>query len=63
MVGSDDPGSLLGVDHVGLSVTPDQLNEEVGFFRTLFDLTPGAVEEFMEPHGRLRSRALRPAVG
>ena len=55
--------SWLGIDHVGVAVDPDRLNEEVGFFRTLFDLAPSAVEEFMEPHGRLRSRALRPAKG
>ena len=55
--------SLRGIDHVGVAVPPDQLNEEVAFFRTLFDLSPGRVEEFMEPHGRLRSRALRPAKG
>ena len=63
VVGVGEPGDLLGVDHVGLSVRGDQLNAEVGFFRTLFDLAPGSVEEFMEPHGRLRSRALRPPSG
>jgi 4-hydroxyphenylpyruvate dioxygenase len=65
VVESAEPGSadLLGVDHVGLSVPADRLNEEVGFLRTLFDLTPGTVEEFMEPHGRLRSRAMRPRSG
>jgi 4-hydroxyphenylpyruvate dioxygenase len=63
VVGAADGGGLLGLDHVGVAVAPDQLNEEVGFFRTLFDLSPGAVEEFMEPHGRLRSRALRPPKG
>jgi 4-hydroxyphenylpyruvate dioxygenase len=63
VVGEDGPGGLLGVDHVGLSGAADRVNEEVGFFRTLFDLSPGAVEEFMEPHGRLRSRALRPPAG
>ncbi len=47
----------------GSPYPPDRLNEEVGFLRTLFDLVPGAVEEFMEPHGRLRSRALRPPAG
>jgi 4-hydroxyphenylpyruvate dioxygenase len=57
------PGGLLGLDHVGVSVRADQLNEEVGFLRTLFDLRPGPVQEFMEPHGRLRSRALRPPSG
>ncbi len=61
--GRDGAGTLRGIDHVGVAVRPEQLNEEVAFFRTLFDLSPGAVEEFMEPHGRLRSRALRPAKG
>lgn len=56
-------GDLLGLDHIGLSVRADQLNEEVGFLRTLFDLTPGTVEEFMDPHGRMRSRAMRPPSG
>jgi 4-hydroxyphenylpyruvate dioxygenase len=56
-------GTWSGIDHIGIAVVPDQLNEEIGFFRTLFGLSPGPVEEFMEPHGRLRSRALRPARG
>jgi len=59
----DGDGALRGIDHVGVALRPEQLNEEVAFFRTLFDLSPGPVEEFMEPHGRLRSRALRPAEG
>ena len=42
---------------------PEHFNQEMAFFRTLFGLTPAPVEEFMEPHGRLRSRALRPAAG
>jgi len=54
---------LTGLDHVGIAVPAERLNEEMAFFRTLFDLAPGAVEEFIEPHGRLRSRALRPAAG
>ena len=53
----------LGVDHVGVAVPADRLNEEVAFFRTLLGLTPSPVEEFIEPHGRLLSRALRPASG
>ena len=57
------PGPLTGIDHIGVCVSGDDLDEEVGFFRTLFDLVPGTVEEFMEPHGRLRSRALRPRDG
>lgn len=60
---SAPPGDWSGIDHVGVAVPPDQLNEEIGFFRTVFDLSPAAVEEFMEPHGRLRSRALRPRNG
>jgi len=63
ILGAEGPGGWLGLDHVGLAVAGDQLNEEVGFFRTIFGLSPGPFEEFMEPHGRLRSRALRPARG
>ena len=47
-------GGWLGIDHVGVAVAPDQLNEEVGFFRTLFDLAPG--------HGRGVHGAARPAA-
>jgi 4-hydroxyphenylpyruvate dioxygenase len=54
---------LHRIDHVGVAVPPEHLDQEVGFFRTLFGLAPGPVEEFMEPHGRLRSRALRPRQG
>src|SRR6185436_7432004 len=54
---------LLGIDHVGVAVPTEHFNQEMAFFRTLFDLNPGAVEEFIEPHGRLRSRALRPVAG
>ena len=61
--GSQPAEDLTGIDHVGVAVSPDQLNQEVAFFRTLFGLSPGPVEEFMEPHGRLRSRALRPVRG
>jgi 3-dehydroshikimate dehydratase len=53
----------LGIDHVGIAVPGDRLNEEVGFLRTVFGLVPAPVEEFWEPQGRLRSRALRPAAG
>ena len=53
----------LGLDHVGIAVEADQLNEELSFYRTLFGLEPGTLEEFMDPHGRLRSRALRPGEG
>lgn len=60
----DRPGEgWLGLDHVGVAIDADQLNEELSFFRTLFGLEPGGLEEFMQPHGRLRSRALRPMAG
>ncbi|GAA1776860.1 sugar phosphate isomerase/epimerase and 4-hydroxyphenylpyruvate domain-containing protein [Nocardioides hankookensis] len=56
-------GDLLGIDHVVVAVPDLRLNEEVSFLRTLLALDAGAAEEFMEPHGRLRSRAFRPALG
>jgi 4-hydroxyphenylpyruvate dioxygenase len=56
-------GGLLGIDHLVVAVPDLRLNEEVSFLRTLLALEAGAVEEFMEPHGRLRSRAFRPASG
>ncbi|MEO7350510.1 MAG: TIM barrel protein [Marmoricola sp.] len=58
-----DAGSWSGLDHLAVSVPPHQLNEEMAFFRTLFALDPAQPEEFMDPHGRLRSVALRPAAG
>jgi 4-hydroxyphenylpyruvate dioxygenase len=56
-------GESTGIDHVVISVSPLQLNEEMAFFRTVFGFEPESPEEFMEPHGRLRSIALRPAEG
>ena len=56
-------GTATGLDHVVISVSPLQLNEEMAFFRTVFGFAPESPEEFMEPHGRLRSIALRPAAG
>lgn len=52
-----------GLDHVALAVPAERLNEQVSFLRTLLGLVPGGTEEFMEPHGRLRSRAFRPGAG
>jgi len=52
-----------GIDHVGVAVPADRLNEEIGFLRSVFGLVPSATEEFWEPQGRLRSRALRPPAG
>ena len=63
-VGTDaGRGGWTALDHVGVAVPPDRLNEEIAFFRTLFGLAPSPVEEFIEPHGRLLSRALRPPRG
>lgn len=56
-------GTWAGLDHVVVSVPQHQLQQEVAFFRALFALDAAAPEEFMEPHGRLRSLALRPAEG
>ena len=53
----------LGIDHVGVAVPPERLNEEIGFLRSVFGLVPSATEEFWETQGRLRSRALRPPRG
>jgi 4-hydroxyphenylpyruvate dioxygenase len=61
--GAETAGCATGIDHVVVSVSPLQLNEEMAFFRTLFGFEPEAPEEFMEPHGRLRSIALRPREG
>lgn len=62
----DDTGAAegwLGVDHVGITVPPDRLDEETAFYRILLGLRPGSLQEFIQPHGRLRSRALRPQSG
>ena len=62
-VGGSTTGAWHGLDHLAVSMPPHQLNEEMAFFRTLFALDPATPEEFMDPHGRLRSVALRPAAG
>jgi 4-hydroxyphenylpyruvate dioxygenase len=59
---AERPG-LLGLDHLAVAVPSERLNEQVSFLRTLLGLRPGTVEEFIEPHGRLRSRAFRPSSG
>lgn len=53
----------LGLDHLDVAVSADQLNEELSFFRTLFGLHPASVEEYIQPEGRLRIRALRAEKG
>lgn len=52
-----------GLDHVGLAVPPRRLDEEIGFLRTVLGLEAAPVEEFWEPQGRLRSRALESSGG
>ncbi|KQT93571.1 sugar phosphate isomerase [Marmoricola sp. Leaf446] len=62
----DEPaptGRWTGLDHVGLAVPPRRLDEEIGFLRTVLGLEAAPVEEFWEPQGRLRSRALEPRHG
>ncbi len=53
----------VGVDHVGITVDPDRLDEETSFFRVLLGLRPGLLQEFIQPQGRMRSRALRSEKG
>jgi 4-hydroxyphenylpyruvate dioxygenase len=61
--GREHEAGLLGLDHLAVAVPAGRLNEQVSFLRTLFGLHPAAIEEFIEPHGRLRSRAFRPVSG
>ena len=61
--GAAGAGDLASLDHVVISVSALQLNEEMAFFRTVFGFEPEPPQEFMEPHGRLRSIALRPPAG
>lgn len=60
---SNAPGGWLGIDHVGYAVPFDLSDAELSFYRTLFGLAPGVVSEFMNPHGRLRSRVIRRTDG
>ncbi|NYI45679.1 4-hydroxyphenylpyruvate dioxygenase [Nocardioides aromaticivorans] len=57
------PEGWVGLDHLGVAVPAGRLNEEVAFLRTLLGLEPAPLEEFIDPHGRIRSRAFRPAKG
>lgn len=57
------PQGWVGLDHLGVVVPAGRLNEEVAFLRTLLGLEPAPLEEFIDPHGRIRSRAFRPAKG
>ncbi|GAA3654729.1 sugar phosphate isomerase/epimerase and 4-hydroxyphenylpyruvate domain-containing protein [Nocardioides ginsengisoli] len=60
---TDANDGWTGIDHVGVAVPGHTLNEEVAFLRTLLGLEPATLEEFIDPHGRVRSRAFRPASG
>lgn len=61
--GGEAPGDALGIDHVGASIDATLLPAEQSFFRTVLGLTAGALTEFMQPGGRMRSRPLTPAEG
>lgn len=58
-----EDGSGLGIDHVGASIDPNLLPAEQSFFRTVLGMRAGALTEFMQPGGRMRSRPLTPEVG
>ncbi|TDO89497.1 sugar phosphate isomerase/epimerase and 4-hydroxyphenylpyruvate domain-containing protein [Enemella evansiae] len=58
-----EEGTGLGIDHVGASIDPNLLPAEQSFFRTVLGMRAGALSEFMQPGGRMRSRPLTPAVG
>ena len=62
-VEGDEVSRWTGLDHVGLAVPPQRLDEEIGFLRTVLGLAAAPVEEFWEPQGRLRSRALESSGG
>jgi len=62
--GDDAPSpGWRGLDHVGIAVGATRLNEEIAFLRTLLGLRPSTTEEFIDPNGRMRSRAFRPPQG
>ena len=61
--GQQAASTWTGIDHVGTAVGERHVNAETSFYRGLFGLATGPVSEFMEPHGRMRSRVLRPAAG
>jgi 4-hydroxyphenylpyruvate dioxygenase len=56
-------GDWLGVDHIGCVLSPELLDAEISFYRTLFGMGGGPTSEFMDPQGRLRSRVVRPSGG
>ena len=59
----DAPLPGLRLDHLNLAVDPARLGEEVAFLRTVLGLAAAPAEEFIDPHGRLLSRAFRPPAG
>lgn len=56
-------GSLTGVDHVGYPIAFDVSDAEISFYRTLLDLPAGAISEFADTRGRVRSRVVRAVDG
>ncbi|GAA1957238.1 sugar phosphate isomerase/epimerase and 4-hydroxyphenylpyruvate domain-containing protein [Nocardioides panacihumi] len=64
--GPQSPGpsdGWAGIDHVGMGVPEGRLNEEVSFLHALLGLQASPLEEFVDPHGRVRSRAFEPCEG
>ncbi|OYO16595.1 sugar phosphate isomerase [Enemella dayhoffiae] len=59
----NEDGVGLGIDHIGASIDPNLLPAEQSFFRTVLGMRAGALTEFMQPGGRMRSRPLTPSVG
>ena len=53
----------IGLDHLGVAVPGRKANEEVSFLHALLGLQAGPLEEFIDPQGRVRSRAFRPDEG
>ncbi|GAA4115068.1 sugar phosphate isomerase/epimerase and 4-hydroxyphenylpyruvate domain-containing protein [Nocardioides fonticola] len=60
-----EPSAAAGLrlDHLNLAVDPTRLGEEAAFLRTVLGLAAAPVEEFIDPHGRVLSRAFRPIDG
>jgi 4-hydroxyphenylpyruvate dioxygenase len=61
--GAGEVSTWCGLDHVGTAVDEQHLDAETSFYRTVLGFAPGPVAEFMEPHGRMLSRGLRPGSG
>ncbi|TWP36617.1 sugar phosphate isomerase/epimerase and 4-hydroxyphenylpyruvate domain-containing protein [Leekyejoonella antrihumi] len=50
---------IIDVDHLGYRIPFEVSDAEISFYRTLLGLPTGAISEFTEPRGWLRSRVVR----